>query len=109
MSSLTIASAPAGFVCTVSTNTPGQIQLIVQLPAPPVFGGINLAGGNLVFSGTGGVSNATFYLLGSTNLDTPLTNWTRLLTNQFDGSGNFNITNVLDTNAPQDFYLLEAP
>ncbi len=109
MSSLTIASAPAGFVCTVSTNTPGQIQLIVQLPAPPVFGGINLTGGNLVFSGTGGVSNATFYLLGSTNLDTPLTNWTRLLTNQFDGSGNFNITNVLDTNAPQDFYLLETP
>jgi len=109
MGNLTVASAPAGFVCTISTNTPGRVQLIVQSPAPAVFGGINLNGGNLVFSGAGGTANATFYLLGATNLGTPLTNWTRLLTNQFDDSGNFNITNVLDTNAPQDFYLLEAP
>jgi hypothetical protein len=79
----------------------------VQPSAPPVFGRINLNGGNLVFNGTGGAPNATFYLLGTTNLDTPLTNWTRWLTNQFDNSGNFNVTNVLDTNAPQDFYLLQ--
>jgi autotransporter-associated beta strand protein len=109
MGNISIASAPAGYNYTLTTNTPGQVQLIVQLPAPPVFGGINLNGGNLVFSGTGGAANATFYLLGATNLETPLTNWTRLLTNQFDGSGNFNVTNVLDTNAPQDFYLLEVP
>jgi autotransporter-associated beta strand protein len=107
MGNLAVASAPAGFVCTVSTNTPGQIKLIVQSSAPPVFGGINLNGGNLVFSGTGGAPSATFYLLGTTNLGTPLTNWTRWLTNQFDSSGNFNVTNVLDTNAPQDFYLLQ--
>jgi autotransporter-associated beta strand protein len=109
MGNLTVASAPAGFVYTISTNTPGQVKLIVQPSAPPVFGGINLNGGTLVFSGTGGAPNATFYLLGTTNLGTPLTNWTRWLTNQFDDSGNFNITNVLDTNAPQDFYLLQLP
>jgi hypothetical protein len=39
----------------------------------------------------------------------PLTNWTRLLTNQFDASGNFNLTNAMVTNSPQNFYLLQLP
>lgn len=60
-------------------------------------------------SGTGGVANATYYLLVTTNLGTPLTNWLRLLTNQFDASGNFNFTNVPDAGAGQQFYLLQWP
>ncbi len=60
----------------------------------------------LVFDGTGGVGNANFYLLGTTNLTVPLTNWTRLLTNQFDGSGNFNFINPFGTNM-QNFYLIQ--
>ena len=44
-----------------------------------------------------------------TNLALPLTNWTRLLTNQFDNSGNFNFTNPMDTNALQNYYLLQIP
>ena len=48
-------------------------------------------------------------VLASTNLGLPLSNWTRLLTNQFDGSGNFNFTNAPGTNAPQSFYLLQLP
>jgi len=39
----------------------------------------------------------------------PVTNWTRLLTNQFDSSDNFNFTNGLNTNSPQSFYLFESP
>ena len=48
------------------------------------------------------------YLLTSTNLAAPVTNWTRLLTNQFDGNGNFNFTNPAGTNM-QKFYLLQIP
>jgi hypothetical protein len=48
-------------------------------------------------------------VLTSTNLALPLSNWTRLFTNEFDGDGNFNFTNVPDTNAPQVFYLLQLP
>jgi hypothetical protein len=60
-------------------------------------------------SGTGGVPNATFCLLTSTNLSLQVTNWTRLLTNQFDASGNFSITltNGVDPNRPQSFYRLQ--
>jgi hypothetical protein len=60
----------------------------------------------LVMSGSGGTPNATFYLLASTNLTMPLASWTRVLTNQFDSSGNFNFTNAIGTNA-QSFYLLQ--
>jgi hypothetical protein len=67
-----------------------------------------LAGGGLVFKGGAGVANANFYLLGSTNLATPLAGWTRLLTNQFDGNGNFSLTNYAATN-PQSFYRLQVP
>jgi hypothetical protein len=48
-----------------------------------------------------------FYVLTTTNVATPLSNWTRLLTNQFNAVGGFNFTNTVDTNAPQQFYLLE--
>ena len=109
MGNLSIASAPAGFIYTISTNTPGQINLIVQLPTPPVIGGIKLSGGNLVLSGSGGTAFGTYYVLTSTNVATPLTNWTRLLTNQFDGNGDFNLTNGMNTNLSQSFYLLQMP
>ena len=84
----------------------GQVNLVVSLPQ---FGGIGLSGSNLVFHGSGGTSNATYYVLTSSNLTRPLSNWTRLLTNHFDGNGNFNFTNAPGTNVPQSFYLLQIP
>jgi hypothetical protein len=60
-------------------------------------------------SGSRGGCSCGFYLLGTTNLAIPLTNWTRLLTNQFDNSGNFNFTNTMNTNSPQLFYILQVP
>jgi autotransporter-associated beta strand protein len=109
LGNLTIASAPAGFVCTISTNTAGQINLIVQASAPPAFGNVKLSGGSLALSGSGGPANGIYYVLTSTNIATPLTNWTRLLTNQFDAGGNFNFTNAPDASLTHSFYLLQIP
>jgi hypothetical protein len=94
---------------TNALNTSGTLSLIVT--ASPHFGAISISGGGngLSLSGTGGVANANYYLLASTNLATPLTNWTPVLTNQFDNSGNFNFTNAMNTNAPQNFFLLQLP
>ena len=103
-----LPSLPAGLGWnTNALNIAGTISVITT--ATPVISPILLSGDNLAFSGTGGVANANFYLLGSTNLSTPVTNWTRLLTNQFDGSGNFNFdfTNAVGTNA-QTFYLIQV-
>ena len=78
-----------------------------SLPPPPVLNLPAMTTNGFRFTGTGGVANASFYLLGTTNLSLPIANWPRLLTNQFDGSGNFNFTNALNPAWPQGFYLLQ--
>jgi len=93
---------------TNSLNASGVLSVVA---APPQIGAISVSGdgSSLVMSGTGGVANANFYLLASTNLAMPMGNWTCLLTNQFDSNGNFNLTNTMDANAPQNYYRLQSP
>jgi autotransporter-associated beta strand protein len=104
-----IGSKPSGYSCTVSTNTAGQVRLIVQTQTPPVFGSIVITNGNAVFSGTGGPTNVPYYVLMTTNIALPAANWTRIATNQFDSSGNFNCTNAIVPGMPQTFYRLQLP
>jgi len=92
---------------TNALNTNGTLSVVVA--TKPVIGSIRISGNNFALNGAGGVANASFYLLGSTNLAAPLATWTRLLTNQFDSAGNFNFTNALDPVSPQSFYLLQLP
>jgi len=107
-SSLTLPALTPGLYWNTNTfKTDATIR--VALETPPVIGNIGVSGGNLVFSGTGGVTNGAYYLLTSANLAAPLTNWTRLATNPFDSSGNFNFTNTMISNSPQRFYLLQLP
>ncbi len=101
------ALAPGLYWDTSVLNTAGLVRVVVE--TSPSIGSVGLAGGQLVLSGTGGVTNGSYYVLISTNLAAPLTNWTRLLTNQFDGGGNFNFTNAMNTNSPQSFYMLQLP
>jgi len=106
--SVALPALPAGLAWnTNALATSGTLSVVVT--THPVFGPVTFANGALVLAGTAGVANASFYLLGSTNLATPLANWTRLLTNQFDGSGNFDFTNLISpTNSPM-FYRLQVP
>jgi hypothetical protein len=39
----------------------------------------------------------------------PAANWARVMTNVFDGAGNFQFTNAVDGSAPQKFYRLQLP
>jgi hypothetical protein len=59
-------------------------------------------------SGSLGSSNATFYLLASTNLNLPMSQWTLVLTNQFDNNGNYTLTNPISLD-PAVYYRLELP
>jgi hypothetical protein len=89
------------------TSSNAVLTVIVPLPD---FGKIIAAGdGSFILSGTGGGANGTYYVLTSSNLLIPLTNWMYIATNQFDGSGNFIFTNAAPTNAPQWFYILQLP
>jgi hypothetical protein len=78
-------------------------------PSPPVIGSITLRGGKLVISGTNGAARNNYLVLVSTNVALPRSNWTRLMTNVFDASGNFSFTNAIDPATPQLFYQLQLP
>jgi hypothetical protein len=83
---------------------------VASLTVPhPVINSISLNGTNLILSGTNGYATGTYYVLSSTNVILPLTQWTPLLTNTFDGSGNFAITNAFTPGMPQQFYILKLP
>jgi autotransporter-associated beta strand protein len=101
---LTFGTTPANYTYTIDTSVLGQVNLIVSQPQ---IKNISVTPSGLVMNGSGGNTSSTFYLLSSTNLALPLANWTHLLTNQFDTNGDFTCTNSMDTNAPQNFYILQ--
>jgi autotransporter-associated beta strand protein len=106
--SLVLPALPAGLGW--NTNTVGANgTLSVVVTTHPVISAVSLSKSGLVFQGSGGSTAGNYYLLGSTNLAAPMTNWTRLLTNQFDNNGNFNFTNLLKANAPPGFFRLQVP
>jgi len=71
----------------------------------------SLVNGNAVISGMNGLSGGTYYLLASTNLTKPFSQWTAVATNVVNTNGvngafTFIGTNVVSPGAGQQFYIL---
>ena len=99
-----VVTNPAGVV--VSSNA---ILTVLTLPDFTSIAPASGTNGGFILSGIGGTNGGTYYVLTSSNLLVPLTNWTYLATNRFDSLGGFIFTNASPTNAPQEFYLLQLP
>jgi hypothetical protein len=80
---------------------------IISVVSQPIINSVANSAGHLIFSGTNGPANGTYYVLTTTNLATPANNWVSLATNSFDGSGNFSVTNAITPGRPQQFYRIE--
>jgi hypothetical protein len=115
---LTISNAQtndSGTYWIVVTNAWGSLassNAVLTVLTSPLFRSIIAAAGTnggFILSGVGGTNSGAYYVLTSTNLLKPLTNWTPIATNQFDSTGHFIFTNAAQTNAPQEFYLLQMP
>jgi hypothetical protein len=107
----TIGTSPAGYAYSVDINS-SRLALIVSnaaAPSSPVFGGMSSSDGSLFFSGTGGGANGTYYVLTTSNVALPLSNWSRLATNQFNGSGGFDFSFAIGANQAGQFFRLHAP
>ncbi len=107
-SSITPASPGSGLAWDTSQLSSGILS-VTTASSQPLIGATRIAAGSLVFSGSGGTANGAFYVLSSTNVAAPLADWTIISTNDFDGSGNFNVTNAINGANPQAFYLIELP
>ena len=106
---LTFGAKPAGYNYSINTDTPGAVRLTVAPITPPSFGNLAMSGNNFVLRGGNGVPLGNYYVIGSTNLALPMTDWTRIATNQFDANGSFTFTNVPNPNSSQWFYRLQLP
>jgi hypothetical protein len=77
----------------------------VARPQSPQFTSISVSGTTLTLKAVNGVGGGQFVLLASTNVSGP---WTGILTNNYDGSGNLNLSFPITNSAVhQQFYLLK--
>lgn len=76
----------------------------------PVIGGISFSGNNVIFNGTNGFLGATYYVLTSTNVALPLSQWSPISTNSLSTQGNFTLTatNGFKSTVLQQFYVLQV-
>ena len=89
------------------TNDTGAIFSLTLPPALPVIANLSVAGTNLVINAIG-EGAGTYETLMSTNPLAPFSQWTVVATNVLSMSGNFGVTNAMDPNLPQCFYVLKV-
>lgn len=94
---------------TSGLTVDGTIRVAAAVTPVPRFSSMSLAGSTLSFSGTNGTPNHDYHVITSSNVLSPLSNWSAVLTNQFDGSGNFNFTQPVTPATPNLFYQLRVP
>ena len=109
-SSVTLPSAP-GLTWTNNLTVNGTITAGVAGSGPaaqPHITSVSLSGTSLVIGGTNGTAGRQFYVLTTTNVALPLSQWTTNTTGTFN-SGNFSITNTVNPGDPHNFYILQVP
>jgi autotransporter-associated beta strand protein len=107
-------SLASGYAATIDVSTPNQVNLIVTVSGPGTFTntpgitGFKLNGLDVVINGTNGQSGCAYYLLDSTNVAQPLSQWKTVATNVLGANGNFTFTgtNAVNPSYQQQFYIL---
>jgi hypothetical protein len=102
----------AGYVgYTITNDVTGSatslITVTVAAPPRPGISGLVKNGAKVALTGTNGAPNGIYVVLSSTNVALSLTNWTPVLTNTFDGTGSFNLTNTVNVGTPSQFFLIK--
>jgi hypothetical protein len=88
---------------TAALESYSEVSSTATNLAAPVNLSVHVANGNLTLTGTGGAIGGTFYVLGTTNLMTPLGQWQVLATNSFDVNGKFEVSLPADPAARTEF------
>lgn len=85
-----------------------QVRDITSISGPRITS-ISVNGTTLNFTAVNGPVNAPYVLLQSTDVTRPRAQWTPILTNSFDASGNSTVSsNVVNPANPREFYLLQT-
>jgi len=87
-------------------NSTGTLRVVALAPR---INSLAWQDTGLALGGTGGLWNASFYVLTSTNVAVPLGQWSRVATDSFGVSGEFSLSNLSDASAPNRFFRLLVP
>jgi len=87
--------------------TSGTISVVTN--PPPRITNAWTSGSSLTLKGTGGGPFLDYHLLSATNVSLPLAQWSRLLTNQFDATGSFDLSIANNPAVSPRFYQLQVP
>ncbi len=106
-------AAAGSYTVSLTVTDPGgsdtsTLANYVVVKPKAALGGVTLAGGKLVFSGTNGPAGQPYRILTTTNVALPLANWTPVWTNVFAADGSYSYTNTPGANA-SSFFLLVSP
>jgi len=106
------SSLPAGtysLVVVANGIASGPVPFTFPLTAP-IITNFNFSAGNVLLNCANGLAGRTYYLLTSTNLAAPPSQWEVIATNFLTTNGTFSIgaTNVMNLNQALCFFALEA-
>jgi alpha-L-rhamnosidase len=102
---IVVANGPRG--ASIPSPEAWAIPSVGVVTNRPSFQPPSRSAGGLIFTGSGGVAGATYYLLSSGSISAPLSNWIPRLTNHADAFGDFTFTNP--PGQSPEFYLFEQP
>jgi Galactose oxidase, central domain len=104
-----LAAGTYSLVAVANGIASDPVQFTIPLTQPSIAS-LNVVGANVVVNGVNGLAGRTYYLLTSTNLTAPLSQWTAVATNLLAANGSFSITasNAVNSADAQRYFLLEA-
>jgi hypothetical protein len=88
--------------------TDGSITVLSTFVPQPTITDVAVVGGNLVLSGSNGTAGVGYQVQSHTNVAAALP-WPVVSGGNFDGSGNFSVTNSVSLEEPKRFYLITVP
>jgi len=91
---------------TSQVATTGIITVTGTLPPPTLS--VSYDGINLMLTSAGGIPGSGLAIVSSTNVDAPLDSWATVLTDVYDGSGNYVTYIPVDPGTPKLFYAIRA-
>lgn len=100
---------PAGYTWDTSQLAVNGTISVTGVASTPQISSLTVAGGSLVLTGSGGSSGGQYYILSSTNVALPLSNWEPVVTNNFGTDGGFTNTLPVSAGEPNRFYILQLP
>lgn len=106
----TLPSGYSGSLVNDTANSRIALRLTSALHPQPVISAFSVQSGtNLVVSGVNGFANASYSVVASADVASPLASWAPIATGVFGPNGSFSFTVTVDPATPQRFFVVKVP